>query len=109
VAALLQGDPRKYQTFLAMRPKRFEAAAIAMLIRRLHAAALADPELRHRQGFGVHIAHLANAEALPAVAAAKAAGELPHSRFIWAQAPVLADVIMQRRGRARLRCYTLSY
>ncbi len=79
---LLQGDPRKYQTFLAMRPKRFEAAAITMLIRRLHAAALADPDLRDRQGFGVHIAHLANAEALPAVAAAKAAGELPASYLL---------------------------
>lgn len=46
-----------------------------MLIRRLRAAAAADPGLTEREGFGVHIAHLANAEALPNIAAAKAAGE----------------------------------
>lgn len=69
-----QGDPRKYQTFLMLRPKRFEAAAIGMLIRRLRAVAVADPEMAQTEGFGVHIAHLANAEALAIIAAAKAAG-----------------------------------
>lgn len=72
---LLQGDPRKYQTFLDLRPKSFEAAAIRMLIRRLAAAVAADPGLAAQPGFGVHIAHLANADVLPDIAAAKAAGE----------------------------------
>ena len=102
MAGLLQGDPRKYQTFLAMRPKRFEAAAIAMLIRRLHAAALADSESRDRQGFGVHIAHLANAEALPAVAAAKAAGGLPAACILWARH------WWRAWARSELRCCSLG-
>ena len=46
-----------------------------MLIRRLRAAAREHPELAGSPGFGIHIAHLANAEALPSIAAAKADGE----------------------------------
>ena len=74
IALALQeaSDLRKYTTFLEQRPKRFEAAAIDALIGKLRvAAATGSPAA---PGFGLHIAHLGNAEALGAVAAAKAEG-----------------------------------
>lgn len=57
------GDPRRHDTWLASRPTAWENEAIALLLR------LAG-EYRCR----VHVVHLASAEALPALAAARAAG-----------------------------------
>ena len=57
---LLQGDPRKYQTYLATRPKSFEANAVALLIDVLR-------QSKHqpmKPGFWLHIVHLANADLL---------------------------------------------
>ena len=67
----LQGDPHKYQTFLQTRPKRFEAAAVSMLIDVLRAGQKEGFE----EGFELHIAHLGNADMLPLIKAAKADGE----------------------------------
>ena len=67
----LQGDPHKYQTFLQTRPKRFEAAAVSMLIDVLRAG----QKQRIEEGFELHIAHLGNADMLPLIKAAKADGE----------------------------------
>lgn len=55
-----QGDPRKYQTYLATRPKSFEANAVALLIDVLR-------QSKHqpmKPGFWLHIVHLANADLL---------------------------------------------
>ena len=57
------GDPRRYLTWLESRPDESECAAIEMLVR-------LAVELRAR----VHIVHLASAEALPAIRAARASG-----------------------------------
>ncbi len=72
----MQGDHNKYQTFLELRPKRFEADAIRMLIAQLRAcvAALKAAKKAPKPGFGMHIAHLANGEMLGEIAAAKADG-----------------------------------
>ena len=68
---VLQGDPHKYQTFLQTRPKRFEAAAVSMLIDVLRTGQKQGFE----EGFELHIAHLGNADILPLIKAAKADGE----------------------------------
>lgn len=56
-------DPRNYATWLESRPPAAEHAAIELLIR-----------LAVRTSARVHIVHLASADALPALAAARAAG-----------------------------------
>jgi allantoinase len=56
-------DPRSYATWLACRPPEAEHAAIDLMVR-----------LAREFGTHVHIVHLASAGALPAIAAARAAG-----------------------------------
>ena len=56
----LQGDPRKYQTYLATRPKSFEANAVALLIDVLRNS----KDQVMKPGFWLHIVHLANADLL---------------------------------------------
>ncbi|MGI4833856.1 MAG: allantoinase AllB [Janthinobacterium lividum] len=58
-----QGNPRLYGNYLASRPKRWENAAIELMIR-----------LCAETGCRTHIVHLSSAEALPALAQAKALG-----------------------------------
>lgn len=58
-----RADPRRYSTWLNSRPPAAETAAIELLAR-----------LSHHTGARVHIVHLATADALPAIAAARAAG-----------------------------------
>ncbi|KAL0052815.1 hypothetical protein WJX82_008241 [Trebouxia sp. C0006] len=55
-----QGDPRKYQTYLATRPKSFEANAVALLIDVLRKS----KDQVMKPGFWLHIVHLANADLL---------------------------------------------
>lgn len=57
------GGPNRYATWLASRPSRFETAAHDLLLRLVRAT-----------GCHVHIVHLATADALPALAEARAAG-----------------------------------
>jgi allantoinase len=57
------GDPRAYATWLAGRPPSAEHAAIALLVR-----------LSREYGVRVHIVHLASADALPVLRAARADG-----------------------------------
>lgn len=56
-------DPREHQTWLDSRPAQSEHAAIELLTR-----------LAHQHGAHLHIVHLASADALPALGAARAAG-----------------------------------
>jgi allantoinase len=58
-----RADPRRYATWLTSRPPAAEHAAIDLLVR-----------LSHHTGARVHIVHLASADALPAIAAARADG-----------------------------------
>jgi allantoinase len=58
-----QSDPRDYRTWLASRPPESELAAIALLIR-----------LACETGAAIHVVHLASADALPAIDAARADG-----------------------------------
>jgi len=58
-----RADPRRYSTWLVSRPPAAETTAIELLAR-----------LSHHTGARVHIVHLASADALPAIAAARAAG-----------------------------------
>jgi allantoinase len=58
-----RADPRRYRTWLASRPPAAEHAAIDLLVR-----------LARHTGARVHIVHLASADALPAIAAARADG-----------------------------------
>lgn len=58
-----RADPRRYLTWLASRPPAAEHAAIDLLVR-----------LAHHTGARVHIVHLATADALPAIATARADG-----------------------------------
>jgi allantoinase len=58
-----RADPRRYSTWLTSRPPAAETAAIELLAR-----------LSHHTGARVHVVHLASADALPAIAAARAAG-----------------------------------
>jgi allantoinase len=62
-AAETRPDPRRYRTWLDSRPDVSEQAAIEMLVR-----------LATEYGARVHIVHLASAEALPVIRAARAAG-----------------------------------
>ena len=57
------GNPRAYATWLDSRPPAAEVAAIALLL-----------ELAARYGARVHIVHLASADALPMLRAARARG-----------------------------------
>ncbi len=59
----LPPDPRRYATYLASRPRRWENEAIELLVR-----------LVRDMGTAVHIVHLSSSEALPAVAAARQQG-----------------------------------
>ncbi len=56
-------DPRRYATYLASRPRRWENDAIAFLA-----------GLVRQTGTAVHVVHLSSAEALPALAAARREG-----------------------------------
>lgn len=58
-----RADPRRYETWLRCRPPAAEHEAIDRLI-----------ELASRTGARVHIVHLASADALPSITAARAAG-----------------------------------
>ena len=58
-----RADPRRYATWLNSRPASAELAAIELLIR-----------LARHSRVHVHIVHLASADALPAIAAARAQG-----------------------------------
>ncbi|KAL3162052.1 hypothetical protein ABBQ38_009118 [Trebouxia sp. C0009 RCD-2024] len=65
-----EGDPRKYQTYLATRPKAFEAKAVRMLIELLRVT-------KHqpmKPGFVLLIVHLANADLLKEIRQAQEEG-----------------------------------
>ena len=66
-----QGDPRKYQTYLATRPKSFEANAVALLIDVLRKS----KDQPMKPGFALHIVHLANADLLPDIKQAQDEGQ----------------------------------
>lgn len=70
-SAVLQGDPTKYATYLATRPKSYEAQAVALLIDVLKRTR----EERMTEGFKLHIVHLANADLLHTIRQAAAEGE----------------------------------
>jgi allantoinase len=61
--ALAGSDPRRYANYLASRPDEAELAAIRLLI-----------DLCRETGARIHIVHLATAQALPMLRAAKAEG-----------------------------------
>ncbi len=67
----LQGDPRKYQTYLATRPKSFEANAVALLIDVLRKS----KDQAMKPGFWLHIVHLANADLLQDIRQAQDEGQ----------------------------------
>ena len=67
---LIQGDPRKYATYLATRPKSYEADAVALLIDVLRRT----KDQPMKSGFMLHIVHLANAELLHDIKQAKTEG-----------------------------------
>jgi allantoinase len=98
------GDPRRYATWLLTRPPAAEHGAIDLLIR-----------LAREYGVRVHVVHLASADALPSLRAARAAGVLisvetcPH--YLAFAAEEIADgatafkcapPIRERQHRARL-------
>lgn len=62
-AAKADGDPRRYETYLASRPKAWEDAAMALLVRLCRAT-------RCR----VHVVHLSSASAIPILRDARAEG-----------------------------------
>jgi allantoinase len=57
------GDPRRYVTWLASRPPDSELGAIELLVR-----------LAREYGARIHVVHLASADAVPALSAARADG-----------------------------------
>ena len=57
------GDPRRYATWLRSRPPAAERAAVALLM-----------GLAREYGAWIHIVHVATTEAIPEIAAARAAG-----------------------------------
>lgn len=59
----LSANPTSYQAYLKSRPKRWENDAVMMMI-----------ELCEKYNCPTHIVHVSSAEALPAIAKAKAAG-----------------------------------
>ncbi len=67
----LQGDPGKYQTYLATRPKSFEANAVALLIDVLRKS----KDQVMKPGFWLHIVHLANADLLQDIKQAQDEGQ----------------------------------
>ena len=67
---LLQSDPRKFATWLAMRPRSFEQTAIKHLVELLQNA---DSSLS-QPGFHLHIAHLSDSSSLPMIRTAKQQG-----------------------------------
>jgi allantoinase len=56
-------DPRRYATYLASRPRRWENEAVALLV-----------SLARDTGATVHVVHLSSSDALPLVAAARREG-----------------------------------
>ena len=66
-----EADPTKYATWLASRPPSMEYDAIELLIRLLE-----EDKTPAAPGFTLHIAHLANADVLPMIQAAKKKGAL---------------------------------
>ena len=67
----MQGDPRKYQTYLQTRPKSFEAEAVRMLIDVLRKTR----EQPTKPGFVLLIVHLANADLLQEIKQAQDEGK----------------------------------
>jgi len=63
-----QGDPRAHATYLATRPRTFEKDAVATLLGVARAARAAGQRPK------VHVAHLSDADCLPALDEAKAEG-----------------------------------
>lgn len=66
-----QVDPRQYQTYLATRPKSFEADAVAVLIDVLRKS----QQQPMKPGFRLHIVHLANADLLADIKQAQDEGD----------------------------------
>jgi allantoinase len=86
-----RGDTRSYANYLAFRPKHWENAAIELMIR-----------LCRETGCRTHIVHLSSAEALPAIAEAKALG-LPLTvetgqHYLFFNAEEIAD------GQTQFKC-----
>ena len=85
------GDTRSYANYLSSRPKHWENAAIELMIR-----------LCRETGCRTHIVHLSSAEALPAIAQAKALG-LPLTvetgqHYLYFSAEDIAD------GQTQFKC-----
>lgn len=68
----MQGDPRKYATYLATRPKSFEAEAVRLLLDVLRST----KHQAMKPGFWLLIVHLANADLLKEIKDAKAEGRV---------------------------------
>ncbi|KAL4458612.1 hypothetical protein ABPG75_013477 [Micractinium tetrahymenae] len=64
------GNPREHATWLASRPRRFEQNAVRALLDALRTTASSET----LPGFKLHIVHLADADLLPELQAAKAEG-----------------------------------
>lgn len=87
----VSGDPKDYATFMHSRPPEWEEAAIRLLI-----------DLCRETGCAVHIVHLAAAQCVPMLAAAKAAG-LPITVETCPQYLVFDDTMIGY-GRAEFKC-----
>ena len=68
----MQGDPRKYETYLATRPKSFEADAVRLLVDVLRSSR----DQAMKPGFHLLIVHLANADLLKEIKTAQAEGNM---------------------------------
>ena len=70
-----EADPTQHATWLASRPPKMEYEAIKLLIKLLD-----EDKTPAEPGFTLHVAHLANADALPMIEAAKKKGtsHFPH-------------------------------
>ena len=64
-----KADPTQHATWLASRPPKMEYDAIKLLIRLLE-----EDKTPAEPGFTLHVAHLADADALPMIEAAKKKG-----------------------------------
>ncbi len=71
----LQGDPTVYATYMHTRPPKFEQDAIKLLVELLD-----NDTTAAAPGFSVHIAHLADAGALPIIKVRVPPGEPPWPR-----------------------------
>ena len=67
----MQSDPRKFETWLRMRPRSFEQEAVKHLIELLQNA----DSSKSRPGFHLHIAHLSDSDSIPMIRTAKQQGE----------------------------------